>query len=172
MMALTVDDGSVGRRSGVREVERHRGNLLWALELAERELGTTPRQAFNKVFLAWREAIAYIAARLLADLRLSKVVRDQLSRLPTPAYEDGEVRVTTSNAVKTLKTLLRVCSEAGCGRRVVEALRLLWEVRDTAFKLHTAFYEGPEHAGFEDEMEAVEATGRLLEKIRRLVETL
>jgi len=136
------------------------------------ELGTTPRQAFNKVFLAWREAIAYIAARLLADPRFSGIVRDQLSRLPTPAYEDGEVRVTTGNAVKTLKTLLRVCSEAGCSQRVVEALGLLWEARDTAFKLHTAFYEGPEHAGFEDEREAVEATRRLLEKIRHLAETL
>ena len=156
-----------------KEVKRHLKNMTWALGEAEEELASgAPRQAYNKVFLAWREAIAYIAALLLEDPRLSSMVRDALTRLPVPAYEDGEVRVTTSNAVKTLRALLRLCTAAGCDKRIVEALRLLERLRDTAYKLHTTFYEGPEHAGFEDEKEATEAAKTILEKVRDALETL
>ena len=58
-----------GRGTWRRGMERHLDEMEWALEEAKRELEQRhgrERQAFDKLFFAWKRAIAAVAARLAA----------------------------------------------------------------------------------------------------------
>jgi len=148
------------------EVERHLENLQWALEAAGRELGGgEARQAFNKVFLAWKEAVA--AAAALAALLEEEVARRLSTMEPSP-IQDGRIVVTTANAPKALRVLRDACSGGDCPEELRRLIEELWRARQLAYQLHYAYYEGPEHAGFADEGEASASARSLLGSLARI----
>ncbi len=137
---------------------------------AEEELSKGKlRQAYNKVFLAWRGALALIAAKLLEHPAYRGEVMNALKMLPEPAVSGEGVRITTGNAARVLPRLQRLCMELDCPEGITEALRVLAETRKDAYMLHTAFYEGAEHAGFEGDDEAAETAKRLIERLGRVL---
>ena len=131
------------------------------------------RNVYMMAFRAWREAVAALAAVLAAGPG-AQPLRERLREIG--AYEEGEVRVTTSNAPRVLKTLKEYAVKTiGAGHEVYRLLEELDALRKDAYMLHTAFYEGAEHAGFTGDDEAVETAHRvigtaagILERVRRL----
>jgi len=154
-----------------REYSRHLGEL-WALEAAGEELRRGEAwQAFNKLFLAWKGAVAAVAAGLAGSPGGGRAVEALSNMSPSP-LQDGRIVVTASNAPKILYRLLALCREEGCQPGAAEALEELWAERSTAYQLHNAYYEGPEHAGFIDAEEAVDTARKLIAMLRRLYEQL
>ncbi len=158
----------------LREYRRHLQNLKWALDEAAKHLERgSRRQAYGKVFLAWKEAIALTIASLLATPSLSddakKALLEALGKLPSPPLEDERITVTTSNAPKVLRTLITLCGKLGCSSHVTRVLGLLEESRSLAYMLHVAFYEGAEHAGFVDDEEASSHARELVRKLALLL---
>ncbi len=147
----------------LEEVERHLKGLQWALEAARRELsGGESRQAFNKVFLAWKEAVAAVAA--LAALLGEEAARRLSTMEPSP-IQDGRIVVTTANAPKTLRLLRDACSVEDCPEELRRLIEELWRMRPLVYQLHYAYYEGPEHAGFADENEAAVSARSILTRL-------
>ena len=169
-------DGYSVRIVSEKELRRHIRQLEWAVRGAEEELRRDPRQAYNKAFYAWREAIAALAAMLAAGPG-AQPLRERLREIG--AYEEGEVRVTTSNAPRVLKTLKEyVMKTIGAGHEVYRLLEGLDALRKDAYMLHTAFYEGTEHAGFTGDEEAIKTAHRvigaaagILERVKRFIES-
>jgi len=136
-----------------REARRHVEQLEWAIRGALEELEKDPRQAYNKAFYAWREAVATAASILASNPALS----ERLRRLS--AYEENRIIVTTSNAPRVLRALKEHIEEQ---HPLYEVLEELDTVRRDAYMLHTAFYEGVEHASFTGAEEAAETLRRVV----------
>ncbi len=149
------------REELLREARRHLEGAEWALREASAELRRSPRQGFNKVFLAWKEAIAATVALAAAQ---GRDIAEALRRLQPSPFEDGRVVVTTGNAVRLLHRLQGLCGKGRC-RGLDRVLRELLEARPLAYMLHTAYYEGAEHAGFADEKEAIGAAEGLARRL-------
>lgn len=135
--------------------------LRWLQEF-RREKDRNTRQAFNKVFSAWKTVAALVA--LLGAME-SRGLLNELRR--RGFVEDGSVRVTTANAVK----VLRLVAKQGPGK-LREVAQGLLELRKEAYMLHTAFYEGAEHAGFEEEEEAKRVAEELAKKLAKILREL
>ena len=173
-MAGVEEKALHGRGAWRREMERHLEEMAWALEEAERELKQRrgrERQAFDKLFFAWKKAIAATAARLAAGPEGDRVAEVLSSLTPSPVQEE-RIIVTTGNAIKTLRTLIRYCESRRCPYDVAEVLNELWRCRAAVYQLHTAYYEGAEHAGLADTEEAVLLAKKVLNELRRLYERM
>jgi len=80
------------RAALLREAERHLKDMKRGLTEAGRELKAGPRQGFNKVFLAWKEAVA--AAALHAAQRREEVEAVLRGIVLSPFEEEGAVMAT------------------------------------------------------------------------------
>ena len=154
-----------------RELDRQLGEALEALQKAHAELRSgEQRQAYGKLFLAWKKAVAALLAA--AALAAPEII-EALEKAPQPPLtERWEIIVTTGNAPKLLRLLRDSCLAAGCPMEILEAARLLEEARRDAYMLHYAYYEGPERAGFADDGEAMEAAERTEQRIREALKLL
>ncbi len=131
---------------------------LW-LEEFYAERTKSPRQSLNKVFTAWKALVA-VLPQLASEL--DPVLREELRR--RGFTEDGAVKVTTATAPK----IIHLVAEKAEQEPVRELAQSLLSLHKDAYILHTAFYEGPEHAGFTGTEEALETAIRLAEKLQEV----
>jgi len=94
------------------------------------------------------------------------VLREELRR--RGFTEDDVVKSTTATAPK----IIYLVAEKAEQEPVRELAQSLLGLRKDAYILHTAFYEGPEHAGFTGPDEALETATTLAEKLREVAEQL
>ncbi len=152
------------RRLGVTStaktvVERWLSEANMWLEEFYAERTKSPRQSLNKVFAAWKALVAALA-QLASEL--DPGLREELHR--RGLIEDGVVKATTAAAPR----IIHLVAEKAEQEPVRELAQSLLILRKDAYILHTAFYEGPEHAGFTGPEEALETAARLAEKFREV----
>ena len=162
-----IDSGKV-RSEAEEEIRRLIESIEWALSRFRAEIDSDPRQAFEKAFLAWKAAVALLIARYILENPDpgNPVVRElvELGVVSVSRSEEVEVRVKTSRAVKALKVLKRT--------RLARYAEELLGVRDAAFRLHSAFYDDPEHSGYADVDEAVGDAKKVIDVVEKVVNSV
>ncbi len=162
-MSAQLRRGLGGANTANTAVERWLSEANMWLKEFYAEHTRSPRQSLNKVFAAWKALVAALA-QLASEL--DPGLREELRR--RGFIEDGVVKVTTATAPR----IIHLVAEKAGQEPVRELARSLLGLRKDAYILHTAFYEGPEHAGFTGTEEALETATRLAEKLREVAEQL
>ncbi len=98
-------------------------------------------------------------------------VLPELQRL---GYVDSDytIRVTTSNAAKVVRRLKDIGLRYGIDKRYVDAIEELDSMRGDVFRLHSAFYDTPELAGFADDSEALRLAEDLMGRLMKIYSSI
>lgn len=148
-------------RLGRSEASRWLSEALMWIDEFYREARKMPRQSFNKVFVAWKAAVVALAQ---LGAKVEPRVADELEE--RGFMEDGRVKVATSTAPR----ILHIIREKATASQLRSLTERMLELRREVYLLHSAFYEGPEHAGFIGENEALEIAKRTARRLRELLE--
>ncbi len=98
-------------------------------------------------------------------------VLPELQRL---GYVDSDytIRVTTSNAAKVVRKLKDIGLRYGIDKRYIDAVKELDSMRGDVFRLHSAFYDTPELAGFADDSEALRLAEDLMGRLMKIYSSI